>query len=182
MMKLHMIIEADHMSDRARDRLLRIAAARHYPVVSGHNGTGGAWTRGELRRLYSVGGIAATTLGTAPELIRSIDRFAGFGHGRRRFGVPMGSDVGGFASLPGPSGATTPLRYPFKAFRGDVTFHRQRTGRRGFDLNTDGVAHYGLLADLIADVQRRPGGPRALRTLFHSAEAYLDMWRRTGAG
>jgi hypothetical protein len=181
MMKLHMIIEADHMSERARDRLLRIAAARHYPVVSGHNGTGGAWTNAELRKLYSVGGIAATTLGTAPELIRSIDRYARFGHGRRDFGVPLGSDVGGFASLPGPSGAATPLRYPFTAFRGDVTFHRQRTGRRVFDLNTDGVAHYGLLADLIADVQRRPGGRRALRTLFHSAEAYLDMWRRTGA-
>ena len=181
MMKLHMIVEADHMSERARNRLLRIAAARHYPVVSGHNGTGGAWTNGQLRKLYAVGGIAATTLGTAPELIRSIDRFAHFGHGRRDFGVPLGSDVGGFASLPGPSGATKPLRYPFKAFRGHVTFHRQRTGRRVFDLNTDGVAHYGLVADLLADVERRPGGHRALRTLFHSAEAYLDMWRRTGA-
>jgi len=37
------------------------------------------------------------------------------------------------------------------------------------------------VADLIADVGRRPGGRGALRTLFHSAEAYLDMWRRTGA-
>ena len=176
MMKLHMIIEADHMSERARDRLLRIAAARHYPVVSGHNGTGGKWTKRELRRLYSVGGIAATTLGTAPELIRGIDRLARFGHA---LGVPLGSDTGGFASLPGPSGA--PLPYPFRAFRGDVVFRRQRTGRRAFDLSTDGVAHYGLVADLIADVQRRPGGRRALRTLFHSAEAYLETWERTGA-
>ncbi|HEX6652565.1 MAG TPA: hypothetical protein VF072_07465, partial [Thermoleophilaceae bacterium] len=59
---------------------------------------------------------------------------------------------------------------------------RQRTGRRVFDLNTDGVAHYGLVADLIADVQGRPGGRRALRTLFHSAEAYLEMWERTSNG
>jgi microsomal dipeptidase-like Zn-dependent dipeptidase len=176
MMRLHMIIEADHMSERARDRVLRIAAARHYPVVSGHNGTGGAWTAGELRELHRTGGIAATRLGTAPGLIRGIDRLARFGGS-----VPLGSDVGGFASLPGPSGAATPLRYPFRAFRGHVTFARQRTGSRVFDLNTDGVAHYGLLPDLLADVQRRPGGRRALRTLFHSAETYLDMWERTGA-
>jgi microsomal dipeptidase-like Zn-dependent dipeptidase len=175
MMKLHMIIEADHMSERARDRVLRIAAARHYPVVSGHNGTGGTWTKDELRKLRSTGGIAATTLVTAPELIRGIDRLAGFDGGA----VPIGSDTGGFASLPGPSGAATSLRYPFKSFRGDVTFHRQRTGRRTFDLNADGVAHYGLMADLIADVERLPGGPRALRSLFGSAEAYLEMWRRT---
>ena len=173
-----MIIEADHMRERARGRLLGIAAARRYPVVSGHNGTGGAWTKGELRSLYSVGGIAATTLGTAPELIRGIDRLARVGH-RRDVGVPLGSDTGGFASLPGPT--EVQLRYPFKAFRGDVTFGRQRTGARVFDLNADGVAHYGLLADLIADVGRRPGGRRALGTLFRSAEAYLDMWQRTGA-
>lgn len=71
------------------------------------------------------------------------------------------------------------LHYPFKAFKGDVTFRRQRTGARVFDLNTDGVAHYGLVADLLADVERRPGGRKALDLLFHSAEGYLRMWERT---
>jgi hypothetical protein len=54
-------------------------------------------------------------------------------------------------------------------------------GRRVFDLDTVRVAQYGLVADLIADVRRRPGSRRALGTLFHGAEAYLDMWQRTGA-
>jgi hypothetical protein len=53
---------------------------------------------------------------------------------------------------------------------------RQRTGTRTFDVNTDGVAHYGLLPDLLANVRRSPGGPRALRLLSRSAEAYLDTW------
>jgi microsomal dipeptidase-like Zn-dependent dipeptidase len=176
MMRLHMVIEADHLGERARDRLLKIAAAHHYPLLSGHTGTGGAWTNSELRKLYAVGGIAAARLGTAPALIRTVDGLARFGRG-----VPLGSDVGGFAALPAPDDARTPLRYPFKAFRGHVTFQRQQTGSRVFDLNGDGVAHYGLVADLLADVQRRPGGRRALTLLFHSAEAYLDMWRRTGA-
>jgi microsomal dipeptidase-like Zn-dependent dipeptidase len=177
MMRLHMIIEADHLSERARDRLLKIAAAAHYPVVSGHNGTGGAWTRGELRTLYRHGGIAASTLDTAPALVekvRHLGRLAG-----RVVGVPLGSDVGGFASLPGPSTAGGPLHYPFRSFKGDVTFRRQRTGTRVFDLNTDGVAHYGLVADLLADVERQHGGRKALDLLFHSAEGYLRMWERT---
>jgi microsomal dipeptidase-like Zn-dependent dipeptidase len=182
MMRMHMIIEADHMSEAARDRVLKLTAARHYPVLSGHNGTGGAWTRSELRKLYRAGGLAASTLGTAPELISGVDRFSRFARGRRDFGVPLGSDVGGFASLPGPSSTGGGLAYPFKAFRGKVTFHRQRTGSRSFDINTDGVAHYGLVADLLADVQRRPGGRRALGRLFHGAESYLEMWERTRHG
>jgi hypothetical protein len=172
-----MIIEADHLSEPARARLLKIAAAAHYPLVSGHTGTGGAWTTGELRALYRLGGIAASTLDTAPALVRKVlrlGRLAG-----RKTGVPLGSDVGGFSALPGPSTAGVPLQYPFRSFRGDVTFQRQQTGTRVFDLNTDGVAHYGLVADLLADVERRPGGRRALELLFHSAEGYLRMWERT---
>ena len=59
-----------------------------------------------------------------------------------------------------------------------MRFARQQTGERVFDLNVDGVAHYGLFADLIADVAEQPNGRRALRPLFGSAEAYLRMWER----
>ena len=59
-----------------------------------------------------------------------------------------------------------------------MRFRRQRSGERGFDLNADGVAHYGLLPDYLAETLRRPGGKRALRLLFRSTQAYLDTWRR----
>jgi hypothetical protein len=178
MMRLHMIIEADHLSERARDRLLAIARAHSYPVVSGHTGTGGAWTTRELRTLYATGGIASATLDTAPQLVRKILRLGRFRHGRRFFGVPLGSDVGGFASLPGPRSTGTPLRYPFRSYHGHVVFRRQRTGTRVFDLNRDGVAHYGLVADLVADMRHQPHGRKALDLLFGSAEGYLRMWDR----
>ncbi|HEX3317927.1 MAG TPA: hypothetical protein VHR88_07915, partial [Solirubrobacteraceae bacterium] len=74
--------------------------------------------------------------------------------------------------------AAHPLRYPFRSYDGRVRFVRQRTGERTFDLNTDGVAHYGLFADLLADLQRTGRGRAALRVLFRSAQAYLATWQR----
>jgi len=44
----------------------------------------------------------------------------------------------------------------------------------------DGVAHYGLLPDLLADTAQR-SGRRALAPLFRSAEAYLRTWQRAFA-
>jgi hypothetical protein len=172
-----MLIEVDHMSEWARQRVLRIATRHDYPVVSSHTGTGGSWTGGELRRLYRTGGFASATPAEAPALAAKILSFRAFRDRGRFFGVGLGSDTGGFSSLPGPTGAAH-LSYPFSGYRSDVTFRRQQTGQRAFDLNGDGVAHYGLFADLLAELEGTPGGPAATRTLFRSAEAYLRMWER----
>src|SRR4051812_25193964 len=64
----HMLIEVDHLSERAREQVLAIAAGRHYPLVSSHTGTGGVWTAGELRRLYAGGGFASATVDDAAKL------------------------------------------------------------------------------------------------------------------
>jgi microsomal dipeptidase-like Zn-dependent dipeptidase len=172
----HMLIEVDHMSERARDTVLAIAARAHYPLISSHNGTGGEWTPAELRELHALGGYASVTPDTAPKLARKIERTARFGF----FGVGIGTDTGGFASQPGPrrDAAAKPLRYPFRSYDRRVIFTRERTGTRTFDLNTDGVAHYGLMADLVADMQQQRAPRRALPSLFRSAEAYLRTWQR----
>ncbi len=175
-----MLIEIDHMSELARAQVLKITAARGYPLVSSHNGTGGSWTADELRTLYRGGGIASATPALAPELAAKLLSFRRYRGGRNHyFGVGLGTDTGGFSSLPGPreDAATDPLRYPFRSYDGEIRFSRQHTGERYFDLNTDGVAHYGLFADLLADMQRGPSGKAAMRTLFRSAEAYLQMWK-----
>jgi hypothetical protein len=176
----HMLIEVDHMSERARDAVLTIGEHAHYPLISSHNGTGGEWTDAELRRLYRLGGFAAVTPDQATGLAAKINRMADLRSPRHFFGVGLGTDTGGFASLPGPraGAATNPLRYPFRSFDGRVTFGRERSGRRTFDLNRDGVAHYGLIPDLLADTGHAPGGRRALSLLFSSAEAYLETWQR----
>ena len=183
LMARHMLIEADHLSEKARREVLAMAERNDYPLVSSHNGTGGAWTPKQLERLYALGGFASVTPDTAQALAGKILRQRRFRSRDRYFGVGLGTDTGGFSSLPGapPDAETNPLGYPFRSYRGGVVFGRQRTGERVFDLNTDGVAHYGLFADLLADVERRTGGAKALGLLFRSAEAYLRTWRRTGA-
>jgi hypothetical protein len=57
----HLLIEVDHLSEVARDTVLSIAEHAHYPLISSHNGTGGAWTPSELTRLYKLGGYASVT-------------------------------------------------------------------------------------------------------------------------
>jgi hypothetical protein len=84
----------------------------------------------------------------------------------------LGSDTGGFASLPGK----TPLTYPFHL--AGQTFTRQQTGDKAFDLSTDGMAHYGLLPDLLAAMVHEPQGSKALAVLDGSAEAYIRMWEK----
>jgi microsomal dipeptidase-like Zn-dependent dipeptidase len=179
MIEKHMLIEVDHLSQEAREGALAIAEAEGYPLVSSHTGTGGEWIPPQLERLYEVGGLASATPATAPEMVARTLELRRSARGEAP-AVAIGSDTGGFNALPEPRGdGGSKLRYPFESYDGEVRFRRQRTGQRTYDLNTDGVAHYGLFADLIADMEQHPGGRRALRSLFGSAERYLRMWERT---
>jgi microsomal dipeptidase-like Zn-dependent dipeptidase len=171
MMDRHMLIEVDHLSERARERVLALAEARGYPLVSSHTGTGGRWDESELRRLQALGGFAAATLDDAVKLPDKVLAFRRLGFAS----VGLATDIGGFAALPAPD-KDHRLEYPFLCQAGDVRLARQRTGERTFDINTDGVAHYGLLPDLLALTKQQPRGAEAVDDLFGSAEAYLRMW------
>jgi microsomal dipeptidase-like Zn-dependent dipeptidase len=178
LMDNHMLIEMDHMSEWARESVLRMARNRHYPLVSSHTGTGGYWTPDQLRELYALGGMAAARADQAPALAAKIEELRSYRSKRRYFGVGLGTDTGGFSSLPGPrqDAEQSPVTYPFRGYFCNVTFQREQSGTRTFDLNKDGLAHYGLIADLLADMEQHGGGP-AMRSLFRSAEAYLRMWQ-----
>ena len=55
---------------------------------------------------------------------------------------------------------------------------RSQTGRRDWNFNTDGLAHYGLLPDFFQDL-RNVGLPgEAMNTLFRSAEDFIQVWER----
>ena len=54
---------------------------------------------------------------------------------------------------------------------------RQHSGTRVYDINTDGVDHYGLYPDWIEDL-RKVAGQQIVDDMANGAEAYLQMWAR----
>jgi hypothetical protein len=85
--------------------------------------------------------------------------------------------MNGFGGQGGPRGGANPVAYPFTSFDGAVTFERQKTGERTFDINTDGVAHYGLYPDWLQDL-KNVGGQEIIDDMARGSEAYLQMWER----
>ena len=180
-----MLIDVDHLSERARERVLEIADAHDYPLVSSHTDTGGLWTPRELRRLYRLGGIATARPAQAPALAQAIDGLRQYRSRSPTSASRSAPTPAASAELPGPraDAAQRPLAYPFSSYDGEVSFDRQVTGERTFDLNTDGVAHYGLFADLLADLQRTPGGERRCARCSAPPRPICEMWERAhGSG
>lgn len=152
MIDRHFVLEMDHFDEVTADEALHIVEARRYPgVINSH----GDWSSDpSIQRIRAVGGVA------------------GFNKDPNS-GTGIGSDVNGISGQPGPP--STPINYPFRSLDRRVYFDREPWGDRAFDINTDGVANYGLWPDWIEGL-RRAGHENRLRALFHSAEDYLKMW------
>ena len=115
--------------------------------------------------------------------------------------VAMGSDFNGAAGHIGPRFGSdacggwglpngferpqqeidgTRIAYPF-TLPGFGQFAAQQTGFKTFDYNVDGLAHVGLLPDLMADLDRIGVDPHYSDAVFCSAEAYIRVWERADA-
>ena len=69
------------------------------------------------------------------------------------------------------------VRSPASVFPGNHAPLKPYTmGRRTFDFNVDGLAHYGMLPDLLQDLKNIGLGQREFEALFSSAEDYVVMW------
>ncbi|QBD83377.1 peptidase M19 [Ktedonosporobacter rubrisoli] len=55
---------------------------------------------------------------------------------------------------------------------------RSRAGQRDFDINLDGVAHYGMLPDLVQDLKNCGLSNEDLLPFFRSAEEYIQTWEK----
>jgi len=174
-----MVFDPDHMSVLARNQALDLVENMDYPgMFSSHS-----WSTDDaLPRIYKLGGVVTPYAGDSETFVHKWQhlRTVRGRLGKQYYGVGYGADANGFGSqgMPRPSAAQSPLVYPFKSFDGRVTLDKQVSGERVFDLNTDGVAHYGLYPDWIADL-RVLAGDEIIRDMGRGAEAYLQMWERT---
>ena len=167
----------------------------------------GMRTDEQLRRIYALGGMAAVAtrqptttpspqawFDTSPPAIypdRTIP--AGWTHYLHAFGVAGSEAAIAFGTdMNGMNGAPTPLMFEgptqldtFQRLQqadiydyGDNRLSREITGRRSWDIGSDGLAHIGLLPDLLQRWRREGIGTSQLAPLMRSADGYVATMRR----
>ncbi|HSK23768.1 MAG TPA: hypothetical protein VK906_11355 [Egicoccus sp.] len=173
MMERGMVFDPDHMSAKGRHQAMQVMEAAGYSgVISSHS-----WADDDIyRRVLGLGGVVTPMAGGSTGFVDKWQKLKSWADGRFPFGLGYGSDINGFATQGGPRGGATAVEYPFEGF-GGVVVDRQRSGERVFDVNTEGVAHYGLYPDWIEDL-RVQAGDEIVADLERGAETYLQMWER----
>lgn len=183
MIDMGMIIEMDHMSTKTANAVMEIVKARNYSgVISGHswlNSAADGSPHRVQRDIASQGGVLAPYNSASTSLLSGIDRYLTLYEATSFLNaVPFSTDMGGIGHQAGARSdtATNPLIYPFTTEEG-IEIDKQVTGNRTFDLNNEGLSHYGLVADHIQDI-REQTPQRIYDAVMNSAEAYLQMWER----
>ena len=174
-----MIIETDHFSVKARGQVLDILERRRYPGVITSHSWGDVTSQ---RRLQALGGVVAPYGHETPHYVHE---WATARAGRKPgtlFGVGWGSDTNGLGAQPQPRADAflNPVTYPFRTFDGGTVVSKQRSGTRVYDINTDGVPHFGLRPDYVEDL-RKLEGDQIVADMANGAEVYLRMWAQAQA-
>lgn len=174
MIERGMIVDPDHLSALSRKQVLSLLeAARHSGAISSHT-----WSSPDATpRIYQLGGIVTPYAGNSKSFVEAWKNTKAEADPRFYFGFGYGADMNGLGSQGDPRNGPNPVRYPFKSFDGEVTLERGRSGSRIWDINTDGVANYGLYPDWIEDL-RMQAGDEIVEDMARGSEAYLQMWER----
>ena len=177
MIKRRMIFDPDHMSVKARNQGLALMASKGYGgIVSSHSWS----TPDSFPEIYKAGGFIAPYAGGAEGFVHAWQDTKPLRDKDFFFGMGYGADANGFGAQGGPRdpALAPPVRYPFRSYDGAVELQQQRSGERVYDINMDGVAHYGLYPDWIEDL-RMIAGDAIVKDMGRGAEAYLQMWERS---
>ncbi|MFT4189300.1 MAG: membrane dipeptidase [Aeromicrobium sp.] len=174
MVARNIIYDVDHMNAFSRSEALdELERLGYSGVISSHS-----WSDPTAYpRIYALGGMVNPYAGHSEGFASEWQGHQASVDGRFYYGVGYGADTNGLGPQGGPRNPTDdPVVYPFTG-PGGVQIDQQVSGQRTYDVNTDGVAHYGLYPDWIQDLQMVAG--RDINTdLLRGPEAYLLMWER----
>jgi hypothetical protein len=173
-----MVFDPDHMSAKAREQALAHFAAQGYSgIVSSHSWSDDPTYQAILR----LGGVVTPHAGGSASFVEKWRKVKGWADPRFTFGINFGSDMNGFSTQGSPRnpGEAADVDYPFTGLGGAV-FGKQVSGQQTYDVNTDGIDHYGLYPDWVEDVRIAAGadGDAFVADLARGAESYLQMWER----
>ena len=170
-----MLFDPDHMSVKARQASLALIEELGYGgVLSSHSWS----TPDAYARIYQDHGFVAPYAGDSDGFVAKWRRHLTWANPQDYWGIGFGADINGLGAQgdPRPDAATNPVTYPFTTL-GGVTVEQQVSGQRTYDINSDGVSHYGLYPDWIQDLKMQ-AGPDIVTDLARGPEAYLQMWER----
>lgn len=208
MMKRGLMIETAHMSHKMKQAVTQIAEYYDYPLIDSHMEKAFDDTaKLEEARYLALGGLRAPlpnrritidqykTVSKSCRSHTSQDlaiQLMAYSDTRKELGLEQGivfaTDVHGMVQTTKPRFGSAaqcdqmqfnPVEFPFTSFDGSVTFNQQVTGNRVFDFNTDGMAHLGLIPDLIQDMRNQGMTDEYVESYFRGAESYLQTWEKS---
>jgi hypothetical protein len=176
MAKRHMLFDPDHMSVKARKASLDLVESMHYGgVLSSHSWS----TPDAYPRIYADKGFITPYAGDSTGFVEKWKRHLTWANPSTYWGIGFGADINGLGAQgdPRPNAADDrPVTYPFTTL-GGVKVDKQVSGERVYDINKDGVSHYGLYPDWIQDLKML-AGEDIVKDMSRGPEAYLQMWER----
>ncbi len=170
-----MLFDPDHMSVKARQQSLDLTERLGYSgLISSHSWS----TPDAYRRIYDQKGFVTPYAGDSTGFVNKWKRHLTWANPQTYWGIGFGADINGLGAQgdPRPDAAKNPVTYPFTGL-GGVKVYKQTSGQRVYDINVDGVAHYGLYPDWIQDL-KMIAGPDIVTDLARGSEAYLQTWER----
>jgi microsomal dipeptidase-like Zn-dependent dipeptidase len=205
MMKLHMLIDIDHMSQLSANQTIALAQQHPgypYPLFSGHNGvrTFSAGTNAgssersltaaqyqALGQLHGMAGVGSAQLNSESWLasVNQVTQAIGSG------AVPaFGTDMDGM-EFGMPPRCVSPFPQVCQGKSSNVTYRegintvcpaapllpKSTEGNQSWDYNVVGVAHYGMLPDFLQDVASLPGGCATVTNMQNGAQYFYETWR-----
>ncbi len=175
MARREMLFDPDHMSVKARKAALDLIEGLDYPgILSSHSWS----TPDAYPRILELGGFIAPYAGDSNGFVEKWEKLQDWADPRYFFGVGYGADINGLGAQGDPRnpGEADDVDYPFTGL-GGVTVDRQRSGEQVYDINTDGVPHYGMYPDWLEDLRVQAGQP-IVDDMARGAEAFLLTWER----